>query len=304
MWTSVRFCITCKPLNSLALPVLCLMGSFIYFNLIMRRRPRYIHGGLKYEVDERALFTEDSRTMRTFTNSSVDDPLQLTPLTMSSYSKQSSSSVLEQSRGSEFYNHLQLQSLADAAASKQQQKQNLDQNYYFLGRDLKCQTPSNAGSRGGEEEEEEEKKDIHHHFLKEWAPKGRDSSWLNTQLSISIPDSSHDFPIFNSRTHNGTHFRSLPHWCKLFSLSMFIFCKVIIILISFVIRYDTHSQAYPFLWFYFELQMGSVFSSGFSESKAKSVLTWWGGCPRVRSEGSVYSFGMSSEDCTSSSSSF
>lgn len=42
-----------------------------------------------------------------------------------------------------------------------------------------------------EEEEEEEKKGIHH-FYDEWEPKIRDLSWPNTQLSISIPNSSHD----------------------------------------------------------------------------------------------------------------
>lgn len=171
-------------------------------------------------MDERAFFAENSRTMRSFTNSSIDDPLQLTPLTMSSYSKQSASSVLEHSRGGEFYDHLQLRSLSDSA-SKQQQEQNLGQNCYLLGRALRCQTPSKIES--GEEEEEEKKGIHHHHFLEEWAPKSRDSSWLNTQLSISIPDSSHDFPIFNSRTHNGTHLHSF-HWYNLFSHPMFLSC--------------------------------------------------------------------------------
>ncbi|XP_030491333.2 growth-regulating factor 1 isoform X14 [Cannabis sativa] len=55
------------------------------------------------------------------------------------------------------------------------------------------------------------------HFIDEWPVKEKDSSWLElddkssnsgsvstTQLSISIPTSSYDFPIFNTcRTHNG-----------------------------------------------------------------------------------------------------
>ncbi|KAL8128554.1 hypothetical protein V2J09_017709 [Rumex salicifolius] len=50
-----------------------------------------------------------------------------------------------------------------------------------------------------------------HHFFDEWPPKGsRDSSpWHDsstTQLSISIPNSSHDFFLSASTPHNGTKF--------------------------------------------------------------------------------------------------
>lgn len=51
---------------------------------------RYVHGQ-KEQLDERSFFSEESRTMRSYSNSSADDSLQLTPLAMSSSSSSSSS---------------------------------------------------------------------------------------------------------------------------------------------------------------------------------------------------------------------
>ncbi|EEF46293.1 conserved hypothetical protein [Ricinus communis] len=100
------------------------------------------------------------------------------------------------------YSYLQLHSLSDHDAPKQQKQYH--QQSYFLGTDMKCSLP---------EKEEEPQKTVHR-FFDEWPPKNKDS-WLDlddkspnstsastTRLSISIPSSSHDFPIFNSRTHN------------------------------------------------------------------------------------------------------
>ncbi|RDY02752.1 Growth-regulating factor 3, partial [Mucuna pruriens] len=144
---------------------------------------RYVYGE-KEEVDEHAFFTEPCGIMKSFSASSMDESWQLTPLTMSS---SSSSSKQRSSFGlSSDYSHLQLQS-----HSKQQEQQ--DRGCYMLG---------------GQLVKEEPQKTVHR-FFDEWPHKGRGGSWLDlddksstTQLSISIPTSSHDFPTFSSRTHH------------------------------------------------------------------------------------------------------
>ncbi|GAV72785.1 WRC domain-containing protein/QLQ domain-containing protein [Cephalotus follicularis] len=164
-------------------------------------RNRYVYG-LK-DVDEHAFFSEPSGTMRTFSGSSMDDTWQLTPLTMSSSSssKQRSCSGLQND-----YSYLQLQSLTDHTTPKQHKQ---DQHSYILGSDIKCEMPMTL-----DRQQEEEPRKIVHRFFDEWPPKNRDS-WLDmddkssnstsvstTRLSISIPSTSQDFPIFNSRAHN------------------------------------------------------------------------------------------------------
>jgi len=126
--------------------------------------------------------------MKSFSASSMDDSWQLTPLTMSS---SSSSNKQRSSFGlSNDYSCLQLQS-----HSKQQEQQDQGGCYMLGG--------------GGHLGKEEPQKTVHR-FFDEWPHKGRQGSWLDlddksstTQLSISIPTSSHDFPAFSSRTHRG-----------------------------------------------------------------------------------------------------
>eukprot|EP00261_Vitis_vinifera_P023983 XP_010656126.2 PREDICTED: growth-regulating factor 1 isoform X2 [Vitis vinifera] len=159
-------------------------------------RNRYVHG-LKEEVDEHAFFSEQpSGATRSFSGSSMDDPWRLTPLKMNSspldHSKQRSCSVLQSD-----YSCLQLQSLSDTSNQKQ------DQHFYVLGSNLKY-----------EKHEREEPEKTVHRFFDEWPPKSRDP-WPDsedksprdalvstTQLSISMPNSSFDFSISNSRPHN------------------------------------------------------------------------------------------------------
>ncbi|KAF2287147.1 hypothetical protein GH714_038427 [Hevea brasiliensis] len=164
--------------------------------------------GLKEEVDEHAFFSEHSGSMRSLSGSSLDNAWQFTPLTMSSSSTTSSSNQRSSSSLHNEYSYLQLHSLSDRDhdhdAPKQQKQY---QQSYLLGTDMKGLLPAKI-------EREEEPQKIFHRFFDEWPPKNKDS-WLNlddkspnstsvstTRLSISIPSSSHEFPIFNSRTHN------------------------------------------------------------------------------------------------------
>ncbi|XP_027339309.1 growth-regulating factor 1 isoform X2 [Abrus precatorius] len=152
-------------------------------------RSRYVYGE-KEEVDEHAFFTEPCGNMKSFTASSMDDSWQLRPLTMSSSS--SSSKQRSCSSLSNDYSYLQLHS-----------KQEQDQGCYMFG----------SGGDGDEtliKHGKEPQKTIHR-FFDEWPHKGRGGSWLDlddksstTQLSISIPTSSHDFPTFSSssRSHH------------------------------------------------------------------------------------------------------
>ncbi|KAL5768538.1 hypothetical protein ACOSP7_015083 [Xanthoceras sorbifolium] len=160
-------------------------------------RNSYVYG-LKEEVDEHAFFSEPSGNMRNFSGSSMDDSWQLTPLTMSSSSssssKQRSCSGLQND-----YSYLQLQSLNDHTPKRQQQ-QKQDQHFCVLGSEIKM-----------DKDQEEGPQKTVHRFFDEWPPKTRES-WLDlddkssnsasvstTRLSISIPSSAHDFPIFSSR---------------------------------------------------------------------------------------------------------
>ncbi|XP_027368745.1 growth-regulating factor 1-like [Abrus precatorius] len=160
-------------------------------------RNRYVYG-LKEEVDEHAFFTEPSGTMRSFSASSMEDSWQLTPLTISSSSssKQRSCSGLSNDNNTE-YSYLQLQSRNDNNSKQPQQ----DHGCYISGSDIKCETFMKLGK----EEEEEPQKTVHR-FFDEWPPPKSRGSWLDlddksstTQLSISIPTSSHDFTTFSSR---------------------------------------------------------------------------------------------------------
>ncbi|XP_039004802.1 growth-regulating factor 1-like isoform X1 [Hibiscus syriacus] len=165
-------------------------GSYSQTNTDYRRNS-YVYG-LKEEVDEHAFFSEPSGTMRSFPGSSVDDSWQFGPL------KMSSSSSSKQRNCSE-YSYLQLQSLTDH--STKQSKRDDDEQCY-----IRFEMPN-------ELEKGEPPKTVHR-FFDEWPPKQRDScldlddkssnssSVSTTRLSISIPSTSHDFPIFNSRTHN------------------------------------------------------------------------------------------------------
>ncbi|RYQ78846.1 hypothetical protein Ahy_Scaffold9g108596 [Arachis hypogaea] len=154
-------------------------------------RERYIYG-LKEEVDEHAFFTEPSGTMRSFSASSMDDSWQLTPLTISSStsSKQRSCSGLSNENNNE-YSYLQLHHHNNNNNSKQREAEQDHGCYMALGK----------------EEEPHHQKTTVHRFFDEWPHKSRGgSSWLDlddksstTQLSISIPTSSHDFTTFTSR---------------------------------------------------------------------------------------------------------
>ncbi|KAK8509119.1 hypothetical protein V6N13_062171 [Hibiscus sabdariffa] len=119
-------------------------------------------------------FSEPCGTMRSFSGSSTDNSWQLTPLTMSPSSSNQSE-----------YSYLQPQSKKD-------------------------------------DENGEPQKTVHR-FFDEWPPKHRDpwldsvddkssngSSVSTTRLSISIPPTSNDFAIFNSRAHNGIVLTSNP----------------------------------------------------------------------------------------------
>ncbi|MED6193146.1 hypothetical protein PIB30_016240 [Stylosanthes scabra] len=156
---------------------------------------RYVYG-VKEDVDERAFFTEPSGTMKSFSGSStIDDPWQLTPLTMISSSSSSSStkqrSCTTLSNNSD-YSYLQLQNLNDH--SKKQE----------------------------EEHHHHHEKTTVHSFFDEWPHKGLDSHDKScsstTKLSISIPTSFHDFPILQFKNSN------LSSSCQLYSLRLSFIC--------------------------------------------------------------------------------
>lgn len=139
-------------------------------------RNRFVYGQ-KEEVDEYAFFKEPSgsSTMKSFSASSMEhDPWQLTPLTMSSSS--SSSTSLRQ------------------------------RSFSALPNDYSCLQLQSLSEHSKQHEQDEPQKTVHR-FFDEWPHKGRDQ-WLDlddksstTQLSISIPSSTHDFPTFTSRNH-------------------------------------------------------------------------------------------------------
>ncbi|CAN4109992.1 unnamed protein product [Withania somnifera] len=149
--------------------------------------------GMKEEVDEHVFFSEASGKMRsTCGSNSVDDTWQLSPLTMSSpmcHLKQRTYSP-SKSIGHSAASYLQLQSLNDS--SRQQQRQ-----YYYHDVKTHDDLPMKI------ETEDHQPKKVMHHFFDEWPPKDNKDSWLDsedkfsglskTQLSISIPNPSHDF---------------------------------------------------------------------------------------------------------------
>ncbi|KAA8534781.1 hypothetical protein F0562_029777 [Nyssa sinensis] len=158
-------------------------------------RNRYGHG-MKEEVNDHVFSSEASGTMRSYSGSSMDESWQLTPLTMSS-----SLTHFKQRTGSG-YSYLQIQDRA--ADTSKQEKQ--DQHCYAFGGNVKCEMPFKI-----ERDHDEVPQKVMHHFFDEWPPRNKDS-WLDsdnkssnhatassTQLSISIPNSSHDF----FTTHNG-----------------------------------------------------------------------------------------------------
>ncbi|WJX90940.1 hypothetical protein P8452_72785 [Trifolium repens] len=165
-------------------------GSSSHNNNNTNCRNRYVYG-LKEEVDEHAFFTEPSGTMRSLSASSMDDTWQLKPLTISSSSSSKQRNCSGLSNDNE-YSYLQLQSLSNNNNSKQPQQQ--DQSYYISGNEETFM-----------KQEKEEPQKIFHRFFDEWPPKSSRNSWLDlddksstTQLSISIPTSSHDFTTFSS----------------------------------------------------------------------------------------------------------
>ncbi|XP_059634755.1 growth-regulating factor 1-like isoform X2 [Cornus florida] len=167
----------------------CLLDSAPYSHTDKDYRNRY-YGGIKEEIDEHALlFSGTPGTMRSYASPSMDDSLKLTPLAMDT------TTHLKQRTCSDFrsgHSYLQIQGLTDA--SKQQQ-------FYASDSDVKkCEMPVQI-------ERETEPHKVMHHFFDEWPPKNK-GSWLDsddklskpsqvstTQLSISIPNSSHDFFI-------------------------------------------------------------------------------------------------------------
>ncbi|GAU33179.1 hypothetical protein TSUD_206380 [Trifolium subterraneum] len=152
--------------------------------------PMYVYG-LREEVDEHAFFTEPSGTMRSLSASSMDDSWQLTPLTISSSSSSKQRNCSGLSNDNE-YSYLQLQSLSDNNNNNSKQPQQQDQSFYISGNEETFM-----------KQEKEEPQKIFHRFFDEWPPKSSRNSWLDlddksstTQLSISIPTSSHDFTTF------------------------------------------------------------------------------------------------------------
>lgn len=202
-------------------------------------RPNRFGYGVKEEVDEHAFFSEPSGSVRGFSGSSSslnhhqnESNWQLTMSCSDSSSKQRTCSALQ----TEHYPHLQLQNFTD--------------------------------SKRGEETQR-----TIHHFFDEGPPKDRESSWLDldannkssnsgsastTRLSISIPNSAHDFPIYNSRSHHGNYFLPLRlNWFALvLETWMWLLCN-------------------NKLMFCFVLQMTEQFLVlGFWIQGPKLVLTW------------------------------
>lgn len=152
---------------------------------------RYSSYGLKEGVDEHAFFSEPSSATKNFSDSSMEDTWQFTPLAISS--------SLTSSRQSDYSSYLQLHSIGDFP--KQESKPN-HHHYYALGSESKYEMPMKL------ESEREPHKTIHR-FFDEKPIRGRDS-WLDqdekssnsstTRLSISMPSSSSDgLPLFGSR---------------------------------------------------------------------------------------------------------
>ncbi|XP_038889132.1 growth-regulating factor 6-like isoform X2 [Benincasa hispida] len=148
------------------------------------RRNRNVYGGKEEDVDQHPFVREQhSGNMRGFSASSMEDPWQLTPLTMScssSSSRYKNGSALQ----GDYSSYLQLQSFGKY--NEMQSKMERDEPQKTM-----------------------------HHFFDEWSPKESDrESWVDlddkssntgsvcaTRLSMSIPN--HDFSsIFTSNKHN------------------------------------------------------------------------------------------------------
>ncbi|KAL5728610.1 hypothetical protein ACHQM5_001677 [Ranunculus cassubicifolius] len=155
---------------------------------------RYVNGLKEEGVDERSFFSEASGTLRSLPESSLNDPWRLTPLRMnstSSYNQPKDSNYSDSQTG---YSQFQLQ-------QQKQKEQQEQQHCFILGTDFKS-------DRSVKTVKEESQQPLRH-FFDEWPPKGKDS-WLGieddqashstTQLSISIPMSSKDFSVSNSRS--------------------------------------------------------------------------------------------------------
>ncbi|PIN03953.1 hypothetical protein CDL12_23518 [Handroanthus impetiginosus] len=127
---------------------------------------------MKGESEEQAFFSEGNSN----SGSSVNDSCwQLAPLTMGSSLSQMKDKAYSSSR----------------LGSGHHQKINHEHQHYY-----NCEVPLNI-----ERDDHHHSKKVMHHFLEEWSPKDKDS-WPNsedklssqsTQLSISIPNSLHDF---------------------------------------------------------------------------------------------------------------
>ncbi|XP_023546921.1 growth-regulating factor 5-like isoform X3 [Cucurbita pepo subsp. pepo] len=164
------------------------------------RRNRYVYAG-KEDVDKHPFLSEEhSGNMRGFSASSMEDPWQLTPLTMSCSSSSPRHKNCSALQG-DYSSYLQLQSFG---GSPKQVKQ--DEHYYAVGKYNEMQSKMDR----------EKPEKTMHHFFGEWSPKDRES-WVDlddkssntgavseTRLSMSILNSSqHDFSsIFSSNKHN------------------------------------------------------------------------------------------------------
>ncbi|VFQ81332.1 unnamed protein product [Cuscuta campestris] len=136
-------------------------------------------------VDEHVFFSEASGSIRSTTGSnSVDEDTtwQLAPLTMASSSPLGQLKERDYCVSHDGYSYLQLNE-----ASRHHQRQ--EDDYYGLG-----------------SKDDHQPKKVMHHFFDEW-PKENKDSWLDSgdkfsthgsHLSISVPNSSHDFFM----THN------------------------------------------------------------------------------------------------------
>ncbi|RWR98173.1 growth-regulating factor 4-like protein [Cinnamomum micranthum f. kanehirae] len=168
---------------------------------IANKEFRYLHG-VKGDVDERSLFSEASGSARGVgMEFPLDNTWRLMPPSLSSFppSKPRNGSILQS-------NYTQLQSLQDldsvtiASALPKQQHQ---QHSFF-------------GSEFGSSEPVKQESQSLRPFFDEW-PKARDSwtdleeeranrnSFSTTQLSISIPMASSDFPTASSRSPNSEY---------------------------------------------------------------------------------------------------
>lgn len=166
---------------------------------------------MKEEVDEHVFFSEASGTMRSATGSVDDSSWQVAPLTMAS-------PTLGQLKQHKTYVSATPQFHEGLAAGGQQQRQP-DYHALAAGSDGKNADSIHHVKLGSSEEHHQPKK-VMHHFFDEW-PQENKHSWLDdsedkysnhgplfkTHLSISIPNSPHDFFM----THNGKRMHCTPH---------------------------------------------------------------------------------------------